>query len=328
MADFIVPNDDDAPVVLGAWNALLSPDERNGAAAPEFGIPLYLLPDGRVVASRGSMTGMGARRIGMPMYVDSGDGIDASKVALQLHCEGANLSTVLVDSSQYARAFTISGSPYISTLSKVFGESSLYLPADQGFVTASHPSLDMRAGAFQFDWRHRLVSNLTSYSQPDVVIAMLDGGTWSYEWAVVVDRDGLRFYYGRRGTNNAHLRFILPPGIDFGTLGGVFAACRIARDSDGNWGAWVNGLRCTSYQISPLSIGFAYGSVITGTYNNPVDFGDSESTAGRLSIGKFGPYTSLSVPKYIDELRYVVGQSCNVFEDYVPMNKAFADPEQ
>lgn len=290
-------------------------------------MPLYLMPDGRIVASSGGMTGVGARRLAYPIYVDSGDGIDSRLVALQLHFDDADGAISIIDSSRHGRLFTRVGSPVIDTSRSVFGGSSGYFPADNGYTTESAPSLDMRTGAFQFDWHHRLESNLTSYSQPDTVISMVDGGTYAYEWAVIVDRDALRFYYGIRGTNNAHLRFILPPGVDFGVLADEAVPCSIARDQSGNWGAWVYGQRCPTYQVSPLAIGLTYGPVITGTYNNPVDFGASGAVAGRLSLGRFGPFASLAVTKHLDEFRYVVGGSRDVFLDYVPMINPFADPE-
>lgn len=251
----------------------------------------------------------------------AGDGMSFSNVRLLLHGDGSDGATTITDSSQYNRTFTVQGGAQIDTAESVFGGSSLYLPGDiYGFTTPSDSTLDMRTGAFQVDWRYMNESNLDP-SQPDTIIAMVDGSSWAFEWAVVVDSVGLRFYYGTRGVSNAHIQFMFPPGIDLSATSGTWFAFSIARDSSGDWAAWVDGVRCTDYRVSPLQTGFGYGSIITGTYNNMSDFGDS--TGRTLNIGRFHTFGGLAVNKHIDELRYVTGQSRNISTDYTPFATAF-----
>lgn len=255
----------------------------------------------------------------------AGDGISFANVRLLLHGDGADGATIIIDSSSYARTMTVVGSAEIDTAQSVFGGSSLYIPADTNGWTCSSAggSLDPRGFPFQIDWRHRLAANLTSYSQPDTVLAMVDGSSWMREWAVIVDRDGLRFYVGHRGSDQGHFRFLLPPGYDFGVLGGTSVACSIARDASGNWGAWIEGIRCTQYQVSPVSAGFSYGPVQTGTYVNLFDIGDSGSRT--LNVGRFHNFSGLAVTKHIEELRLVIGECRDVFSDYTPLATPFPD---
>lgn len=252
------------------------------------------------------------------------DGITFANVQLLLHCDGTDGATTLTDSSSFARTMTRYGSAEIDTAQSVFGGSSLYIPGStSGFSCVSDADLDPRTGAFQLDWRHRLAANLTSTSQPDTVMAMVNGDTWFYEWAVVVDRNYIRFYYGRRGITAGGIRWLLPPGYDFGALGGMQVACSLARDASGNWGAWIQGERCLDYQFAAQVASPVWGSVNTGTFNDAFDIG--ASGARLLNVGSFFTFSGLSVDKHIDELRYVVGESRNVFANYTPLATPFPE---
>lgn len=259
-----------------------------------------------------------------------GDGISFSNVALLLHGDGANDSYTLVDSSQYARTMTHVGSTggighRIRTGQSVFGGASIYMEGGTagGWETPAGPTLDMRAGAFQFDWRYRLDANLTDANQPDAIASMVDGSSWPYEWSVLMHRYFLRFYFGRRGVNNKTIRFFLPPGYDLGSMGGVWAACSIARDATGHWGAWLNGIATTDYQTGSLSPTENYGSLTTGTYVDAWDFGDS--TGRTFKVGSFGNFGGLTVAKHVDDFRYVIGECRPIGVDYTPLATPFPD---
>lgn len=257
-----------------------------------------------------------------------GDGIDFANVRLQLHFDGSDGDTVAVDSSSYARTVTRIGSAEIDTAQSAFGVSSGSFPdaGYSGFTLPSSASLDPRADAFQFDWRHRLAANLTDANQLDTVVAMVDGSGWAYEWAVIVHRTFLRLYFGHRGISNSTFRFFYPPGYDLASLGGTQIPFSIARDLDGYWGAWINGALCPSYQISPLSAVESYGPVVTGVYQDTQDFGASGADGSRaVNIGRFGPYGGLGVVKHLDELRFVIGECREVTSDYTPLATAFPD---
>ena len=253
-----------------------------------------------------------------------GDGIPFGNVALQMHFDGANGSTTFTDSSSHNRTMIPDAGVTISTAESVFGGASGAFSTDTGIShLITDTSLDMRDGAFQFDWRHRLTSNLGP-SSLDVVITTVDGVYyWAYEWAVFVAPTYLRFYYGTRGVNNKSIRFFLPPGYDFGALGGTQVACSIARDATGTWGAWVDGIACTSFQEGVLTTAEAYNPVTSTPIVDTRDLGTANGHT--LWIGKYGIYTGydLSQPKHIDELRYTVGVSRPVGVDYTPEAIAF-----
>lgn len=272
------------------------------------------------------LPGMFARRVVNPG--GPGDGIDFANVAMLFHFDDADGATTAIDSSSHAHHATRIGSSEIDTSQSVFGGSSGSFPdaGYSGFQVGSRSYMDPRAGAFQVDWRHRLAANLTDANQPDTVLAMVDGSTWEYEWAVIVHRYFLRWYFGKRGTNNATLRFFYPPGFDLGTLGGQQLALSIARDTDGQWGAWIEGELCPDYQVSPIGAVESYGPVITGIYTNAQDFGASGADDARtVNIGRFGPYGGLAAAKHVDELRLVIGQSRDVTSNYTPLATPFPD---
>lgn len=258
------------------------------------------------------------------LLLGSGDGIAYANVRLLCHADGADGSPTLVDSSKYARTLTRQGTAEIDTAQSAFGGASGYIPADiNGWTTPSDATLDMRGGPFQIDWRHRLAANMASTTQYDTVLALVDGSSWLYEWAAIVQRHYMLFYYGRRGVSSGGIRFLYPSGYDFNTLGGSFVPLRIARDVNGDWGAWINGKLCPQYQFAAQSPVPTFAAPVTGTYNNSLDFG--ASGARTLNIGRLWTFASFAVDKHFDELRYVIGESCDVHEDYTPLATPFPD---
>lgn len=264
-----------------------------------------------------------------------GDGIPYANVALQLHGDGANDSYTLTDSSQYARTMTHTGSTggaghRIRTGASVFGGASIYMESGTtgGWTTPAGPTLDMRAGAFQVDFRYRLDTNLTDPNQPDAVVAMVDGTTWGFEWSVIVHREYLRFYRGTRGINNQTIRFFFPPGVDMATMGGTWCALSIARDASADWGAWFDGTATTDYQTGNLSPTENYLARVNGGTLNDAgqaahDMGDS--TGRVFKVGSFGGFGGLTVGKHVDEFRYVIGACRPIGVDYTPLATPFPD---
>ena len=241
-------------------------------------------------------------------------------VRMLLHADGADATTATYDNSIYTRAMTQAGASELDTAQSVFGGSSMYIPAStSGWTTPGDTALDMRSGAFQIDWRHRLATGIANDtdSELDTVLAMVDGSSWSYEWAVIIHRTYIRFYFGTRGSNNKTLRFFLPAGYDLSIMGGTWVALSIGRDTAGRWGAWIDGARCPDYQQGILGAGESYNARVNGAIlTDTTDLGDS---VGRtLSVGKFGPFSGLARTKHIDELRYVVGYCRDVTSNYTP----------
>ena len=259
-----------------------------------------------------------------------GDAIPFANVGLLLHFEGSHGSSAIVDSSSHGHPVTASGSVSLDTGSPAMGGASGYIPGStSAWTIPGHSSLDLGNGAFQFDFIYTPEANLTDVGLLDTVIALVDGSSWGYEWACIVQRYYLRFYFGHRGVNNQSIRFFLPPGYDFGTLGGTAVRCSIARSAydgtldGGKWGAWVDGIATTDYQTGTLSPHENYGSVVTGTYADSRDLG---SSIGRtLQIGRFGPFGGLALSKHVDEVRIVTGANRPIGVNYTPLATPFPD---
>ena len=258
--------------------------------------------------------------------VTGGGGISFANVRLLLHGDGANGATSIVDSSSYARTMTVAGSAVIDTAQSVFGGSSLYIPASKnGWTTSGDSSLDMRAGAFQIDWRVRLGSGLTSdaLTDSDTSIAMANSSNYSYEWGVIASKTCIQFYCGYRGTNQRWHRFFYPSGYDM-SASGTWVALSIARDSSGKWGAWIDGNRCPDYQPGNFSTGISMGTRVNGgTLTDTTDFNVPASRL--LNIGRFSSTEAFAQTKHVDELRYVIGECRDVFSNYTPLATPFPD---
>lgn len=256
-----------------------------------------------------------------------GGDIDFANVAMLLHFDGADGDSVITDSSSYARTMTRQGTAEVDTAQSVFGGSSGYIPAStNGWTTPGGTGLDMRAGAFQFDFRLRPTTAITSDSDSEMrtIASMLDGSGWPYEWAVIMYRTYFRFYRGYRGASNKSNRFFLPPGYDFNDYGATWAALSIARDATGKWGAWIEGHRCVDYQEGIDGGGEAYNARVNGGILT--DATDMGSSSGKiLNIGRFYSFSGLSHDQHLDEFRYVVGECRDVTSDYTPETSPFPD---
>ena len=144
---------------------------------------------------------------------------------------------------------------------------------DSAFAsTAIESRLQMRAGAFQIDFR------MYPTSLPDEYNAIFGcmSATYGipYEWAVYLRNDGIVFYHGTRGSNQSLLKFLFPGGLTSSSYLNLWTAVSVARDGSGQWGCWINGTRCPQYQYSALQSGVSYGSTVTGIHTNAVDLGN------------------------------------------------------
>lgn len=252
------------------------------------------------------------------------DGILFSNVVLQLHFDGEDGDTATTDSSSYGHTIGASG-VQIDTAESVFGGSSAYIPAStNAFTVPGHAAMDM-GGAFQFDLRYRLAAGITLTDNDTVIDTLfsdVNGTSYAYEWALLLHRTYMRFYCGIRGTNNRSTRFFLPPGLDFADFDGQQCALSMARDVDGNWGAWAEGQRCPDYQTGNFSAGTSYNARVNGAVlNDTTDFGNSSGRT--LRLGSFGTFGGLAQSKHVDEFRWTVNQSRDVTQDYTPLAVPF-----
>lgn len=233
------------------------------------------------------------------------------KVAALFHFDGPNGSTAIIDET--GRSWTRNGSAQISTAQSVFGGASLLLPGGSYLTTPAAPALNMRGGAFCIEARIRIAS----FSEPDqTLISNISSSSGAFEWAVVINKSYVWFYFGNRGASQSQIRLFYPAPIDIN----AWFPLAIQRDADGAWACWINGIKGDKYQISPLGPGVNFGPVITGTYVNNVDLG---ALINPVWIGahQYGNVYN----GYIDEMRYLVG-SAPYSGNYTPATEPFTYP--
>lgn len=91
---------------------------------------------------------------------------DFDKVSLLLHCEGANGSTAVIDSSQYAHAVTVFGGAAISTASMLFGKPSLLFDGAGDYcVLPDAPALELGSGDFTIEFQIK-TTQTSAYACP------------------------------------------------------------------------------------------------------------------------------------------------------------------
>ena len=82
-------------------------------------------------------------------------------VSLLLHCDGANGSTAVIDSSQYAHAVTVFGGAAISTASMLFGKPSLLFDGAGGYcVLPDTTALEFGSGNFTIEFQIKTTQTL------------------------------------------------------------------------------------------------------------------------------------------------------------------------
>lgn len=260
----------------------------------------------------------------------SGGDPDYAHTVLQIHPGGSNGDTAITDTSSYARSLTRVGTT-IQVVTDADAPGGTALDYDGtlscAYTAATSTELDMRAGAFQFDFKLKLDSNLTDGSALCTILSMTKGDSGiQYEWAVFVQRDYLMFYHGKRGTNQSQVRFYYPGGATLSGAGGVKHDFSLGRDASGNWGAWLDGVRCADYQYAPLAVSLSFGAKTTGTFALARDFGDyAGAVSGQaLRVGNFFA-AGLAFAGHLNELRYVVGQCRDVSSNYTPRTTPFPD---
>lgn len=250
---------------------------------------------------------------------------DYAHTVLQIHPGGSDGGTSFVDTSSYARTVTRVNAAAIATDTDAPGGTALNIADTTSKLQVAHISADnARAGAFMVDCKIKLFAGISNTGMELPAIILADGTTYtSYEWGVGICQQWILFYYGARGVNQSTTRFYYPGSLDMSTTYGGQVSLSLGRDADGDFGAWVNGTRCTDYQTSPLSSGVSFGSVITGTYTNAVDLG--EPSIATMQIGSHFVDVGGGVHRHLNEIRYVVGQCRDVSSNYTPRTTPFPD---
>lgn len=234
-----------------------------------------------------------------------------SKVALLMHFEGADGATVFTDSSSHSRTAYVSGGVHLSTASPLTGAASGVFSGSSDYVYYAHDAADdIGTGAFCIECDVKL-SDSSGY-RPILGCGKYMSGYGEYTF-FVVDGLYLNFYFGVRGTNQAHIQFL--PAAPFSTS--VKYKICIRRDASGNWAGSVDGVKCLQYRYSPPSGGVSFGAWTAGDFNNSVGLspGNELWVAAHPALGLYG---------VLDELRFTVGES-RYTGDYTPAPGAFPD---
>lgn len=221
------------------------------------------------------------------------------KVVLLLHGNGANGSTTIVDSSSYARTVTAVGNAQVSTdIASMFAGASIKVDGTGDYLTMPDAA-EFNFGAGAVAWEAFIY--LTSASSAQCLMAKMSATTGlQYEWGVFVGQDYATFYYGIRGTNNAQIRLYWPNQLPLNTR----VRIGVERSVYGQWGCFLEGVKGTQYQVSPLNNVENFGSITSGVHTDAVNVGD---TSNPVWVGNNHVGQSLSA--YFEELRMTVGAS-------------------
>lgn len=251
-----------------------------------------------------------AKRFGAGGGGGGGD-LHFAKVALLLHFEGADGAAVFTDSSSHARTGTVVGGAKLSTTSPLTGSASGAFAGVGDYVYYAHDAADdVGTGAFCIECEGKF-SSLSSYV-PLIGAGYYSSGADEFTFFV---QDGLylNFYFGRRGTNQAHIQFLPPASLATGTK----YKLAVRRDASGNWAGYVDGVKCSQWRYSPPNSGVSFGAWTAGEPNNLIN----------LSVGNnvwVASHPALGVSGKLDELRLTVGEG-RYTGDYTPEAGQFPD---
>jgi hypothetical protein len=122
-----------------------------------------------------------------------------NEVKLLLHMDGANDSTVFVDSSPVARTMSVSGNTRISTAQSKFGGASGFWDSFSDILsTADSEDWDVGGGAFTIEgwiW----FPSISYTTRP--LIAQNSTSSSGFAWQVLADSSQFRFHYSLDGSN-------------------------------------------------------------------------------------------------------------------------------
>jgi hypothetical protein len=216
-------------------------------------------------------------------------------VALLLHCEGVNNSTLIVDERH--KIVTPSGNARLSILQKAFGSTSLYFDGSGDFVTvAANAAFNLGSGDFQIDLR--VYPRETANSDPQV-FGIGDGATTNQMWLVADGSHSPNKYALFVGNSSTTVPLLVSTSD---IVYDAFIPLTISR-SNTTWRLMVNG-------VVEATAEFA------GVVNSAdTAFLLSSSTAARNFFG------------YIDEVRLTKGFARNV-ANFTPPSAQFPDYRQ
>lgn len=242
-------------------------------------------------------------------------------IVLYLRPAGDDGDTTFIDGSALARTITRLSSETVEADSDAPAGTVAYFPVSSTGLRLAHTSVDdARSGAFQVDWKHKLATQFAANYM--VVFTVGDAGTFGqqYEWAVMVEANCIRLYFGQRGSNQAHYLFYFGENIDLRTnAANQQFDMSLARDASGHIGAWINGTPSTHYRYSPSSSGVSFGPITEGTPVNTVDLGATSIPYAWIGGSAGGIHAGNDIAYSLNELTYNVGGSREIGVSYTPV---------
>lgn len=114
--------------------------------------------------------------------------LDANTVLL-LHCEGANSSQTITDSSTYVHSVTANGSANISTVTAKYGSGSIYFNGTNGYLSAAD-STDWNFGTGDFT-----IEFWVNFTSVPAAAGLVNRGQ-NNQFEIIFSSNGLHFFIG------------------------------------------------------------------------------------------------------------------------------------
>lgn len=222
-----------------------------------------------------------------------------SKTRLLLHFDNVVNSTTIFDDSFDRNTITVIGNPVLTNSVSLIDKECIYFPGGNNNYLSipSTVNLDLTNQAFALE-ASIYATSFTTVLGLFCRISATAG--LSYEHAIFLSQSYISIYYGVRGTNQAEIRLYFPIVLQTNTKYDIL----LQRSSNGTWSVYVNGVIGTQYQVAPLAATKVFGSIITGSYINAVNFG---SNSIPITIGGDSLNVFASANYYVDELRLTIG---------------------
>jgi hypothetical protein len=226
-----------------------------------------------------------------------------ANVALLLHGDGTNNSTLITDSSSYAKAVTASSSLKISTVNKKFGTGSVSAAGGTAAVSTGTlgTQFNFGTGDFTIEMWSYLVAGVNNYQR---LLHMVYNGGPSLQIRYSDSGYGSRFQIMMDGADNSK---IYAPNYTDASMAGAWYHIAMVRSS-GNISLFINGIlqtiRNNNYTGTPVT-----------SYSD---------TTNISSVQEVGIGTGFPLNGYLDEYRITNGVA-RYTDNFTPPTAAFPD---
>jgi len=220
-----------------------------------------------------------------------------SNVSLLLHCDGANGSTTIIDSSSYAHLVGSStGTPEISTAQSVYGGASLRM-SGSGIKYSNVTELDVSSGDFTIEFRVRT----DSLSNNEQYIGWVETNNIVTGWKIrkAATTGIVTFYAGDSNTSAYEVTISSTTAMSANT----WHAIAVTRSGD------------------TFNLYFDATREGTGTWSGTI----ANQTGPFLQIGRTDGTAGFNMAGYLDEIRLTKGVARYTGASYTLATAAFPD---